>query len=88
MEKERQICGGEDGNGFVWKYIVLSSAKKNRYRGSSCLASNTQFAKVNETPMSTLMKELQKPSVSNNLEMFNVVIFKGMLFLHLLSYFT
>ena len=68
--------------------ILYLAVQRKIDRGSSCLASNTQFAKVNETPMSTLMKELQKPSVSNNLEMFNVVIFKGMLFLHLLSYFT
>ena len=42
-------------------------------------------SRMNKTPKSTLMKELEKSSVLNNPEMVDMVTVDGMFFLHLLS---
>ena len=42
-------------------------------------------SRMNKTPKTTLMKELEKSSVLNNPEMVDMVTVDGMFFLHLLS---
>ena len=44
-EWQRQFGWGEDGKGFVWKYIMPSTAKKNKYGGSAYLSSKTDSDK-------------------------------------------
>ena len=90
-EWQREVGLGEDGKAFVWKHIVLSTAKKNRYGGvltysltpiplSLCHIDGSMNKKTN----STLMEELEKSSVLNNPQIVDVVIVDGMFLLRFL----
>ena len=60
-EWQRQVGWDEEGKAFAWKYMIPTTAKKNKYWGSSYLSFNTNLgvlchidSKISKTMKSTL----------------------------------